>query len=85
MISLSTDTNTQYVQVIPRYYDNLLTLVIHDEYTDTDTEIQINNPIYCNGYLDFSFEFAPVEKRNYKITLIDSINNTLWKGKARGQ
>ena len=86
MIVLSTETNEHFIQIIPRFYDNNLTLIVEDEFKDIEENINIVNLVnYEDGFMDLSFQFQPIAKRRYKLTLINIEDQILWKGKAKGQ
>lgn len=85
MIVLSTETNTHFAQVIPRYYADNLTILIEDEFLDLEFTFSLLSPTYQDGFLDFNFNFSAVNQRRYKLTITDDEDNIIWKGKAKGQ
>ena len=66
--------------VIPRFNADIVTLLIHDELRDEQTEIE-NIETYCeNGYMTFEFSYTFREGGNYSMTI--ESDTLIWRGKA---
>lgn len=77
---LTTSTDPQEIEVIPRSYPTSITVKLRDEVTnDTYTYTSITTA-QNKGYLCFSNAFTLVEGRFYNLTLLDDAD-VIYKGK----
>jgi hypothetical protein len=66
--------------VIPRFSSDIVTLLIHDELRDEQTEIE-NIETFCdNGYMTFEFTHTFREGGSYSMTI--ESDTLIWRGKA---
>ena len=72
---------THEVILIPRFYPvGDVTLELYNEETSEIDNIVIT-PLITDGYLYLTFDFAFINKSNYRITIFDELEELCYRGK----